>query len=99
MLGFQGPSQPSPALGDALNAGFRYLEVKCLGCDTRRTRCARHRAATKGNAGPDWNATCGAGIARGSGGYPFERSHLVALRADQVPPAIRRRRGGPASGE
>src|SRR6476659_3335785 len=30
MLGFQGPAQPSPALGDALNAGYRYLEVKCL---------------------------------------------------------------------
>jgi hypothetical protein len=27
MLGFQGPAQPSPALGDALNAGYRYLEV------------------------------------------------------------------------
>jgi hypothetical protein len=23
MLGFQGPAQPSPALGDALNAGYR----------------------------------------------------------------------------
>jgi hypothetical protein len=31
MLGFQGPALPSPALGDALNAGYRYLEVKCLG--------------------------------------------------------------------
>jgi hypothetical protein len=30
MLGFQGPAQPSPTLGDALNAGFGYLEVKCL---------------------------------------------------------------------
>jgi hypothetical protein len=28
MLGFQGPAQPSPALGDALNAGYRYLEVR-----------------------------------------------------------------------
>ena len=37
MLGFQGPAQPSPALGDALNAGYRYLEVKCLGCDTHQT--------------------------------------------------------------
>jgi hypothetical protein len=37
MLGFQGPAQPSPALGDALNAGYRYLEVKCLGCDTHET--------------------------------------------------------------
>jgi hypothetical protein len=37
MLGFQGPAQPSPALGDALNAGYGYLEVRCLGCDTHQT--------------------------------------------------------------
>ena len=37
MLGFQGPAQPSPALGDAINAGYRYLEVKCLGCKTHQT--------------------------------------------------------------
>jgi hypothetical protein len=37
MLGFQGPAQPSPALGDATNAGFGYLEVKCLGCNTHQT--------------------------------------------------------------
>jgi hypothetical protein len=37
MLGFQGPAQPSPTLGDAINAGFGYLEVKCLGCDTHQT--------------------------------------------------------------
>src|SRR6476620_10644909 len=37
MLGFQGPAQPSPALGDALNAGNLYLEVRGLGCDTHQT--------------------------------------------------------------
>jgi hypothetical protein len=37
MLGYKGPAQPSPALGDALNAGFTYLEVRCLGCDTHQT--------------------------------------------------------------
>jgi hypothetical protein len=37
MLGFQGPAQPSPALGDAINAGFGYLEVNCLGCNTHQT--------------------------------------------------------------
>ncbi|MCK1578767.1 hypothetical protein IVB03_04020, partial [Bradyrhizobium sp. 168] len=37
MLGFQGPAQPSPALGDVLNAGYLYLEVKYLGCDTHQT--------------------------------------------------------------
>jgi hypothetical protein len=36
MLGFQGPAQPSPAVGDALNAGYSYLEVKCLGCNTHQ---------------------------------------------------------------
>ena len=52
MLGFQGPAQPSPTLGGAINAGFGYLEVKCLGCNTAPDRCPRHRAATEGNAGP-----------------------------------------------
>jgi hypothetical protein len=37
MLCYRGPAQPSPTLGDALNAGFGYLEVKCLGCDTHQT--------------------------------------------------------------
>jgi hypothetical protein len=36
MLGFKGPAQPLPALGDALNAGYRYLEVRYLGCDTHQ---------------------------------------------------------------
>jgi hypothetical protein len=37
MLAFQGPAQPSPTLGDALNAGYLYLEVKCLGCSSHQT--------------------------------------------------------------
>ena len=37
MLAFEGPAQPSPTLGDALNASYRYLEVRCLGCDTNQT--------------------------------------------------------------
>jgi hypothetical protein len=37
MLGFKGPAQPSPTLGEALNAGYAYLEVRCLGCDTHQT--------------------------------------------------------------
>ena len=36
MLGFRGPAPPSPAAGDALNAGYGYLEVKCLGCNTHQ---------------------------------------------------------------
>ena len=37
MLGFKGPAQPSPTLGEALNAGYAYLEIRCLGCDTHQT--------------------------------------------------------------
>src|ERR1700759_4464203 len=37
MLGYKGPAQPSPTIGDALNAGYGYLEVRCLGCDTNQT--------------------------------------------------------------
>src|SRR5271156_5016032 len=37
MLGYKGPAQPSPPLGDALDAGYLYLEVRCLGCDTHQT--------------------------------------------------------------
>ena len=37
MLGFQGPAQPSPTLGDALNAGYLFLEVRCFGCKPLRS--------------------------------------------------------------
>ena len=37
MKGYGGPAQPSPLLGDALNAGYRYLEVRCNGCGTHNT--------------------------------------------------------------
>lgn len=37
MLAFQGLAQPSPTLDDALNVGYLYLEVKCVGYETRQT--------------------------------------------------------------
>jgi hypothetical protein len=52
LLGYKGPAQPSPALGDALNAGYLYLEVRCLGCDTHQTVAPGHRAAAEDNAHP-----------------------------------------------
>jgi hypothetical protein len=52
MLGYRGPAQPSPTLGDALNAGYLYLEVRRLGCYTHQTvaldvvrRCAYSQGA------------------------------------------------------
>ena len=67
MLGFQGPAQPSPALGDAINAGFGYLEVKCLAATRTRplpsTSCGDRRQRRSMNS----NATCGARTAPKSG--------------------------------
>jgi len=35
MEGFGGPAQPSPTIGQALNAGYEFLEVQCKRCETR----------------------------------------------------------------
>jgi hypothetical protein len=49
MEGYGGPAQPPRQIGDALNAGFRYLEIKCAGCTMHSTvdlttlRRPRHR--------------------------------------------------------
>ncbi len=37
MLAFRGSAQPSPLLDDALNAGFAFLEIRCLGYGTNQT--------------------------------------------------------------
>jgi hypothetical protein len=44
MLGFQGPAQPSPTLGDALNAGYPQRPLSCS-CGAARSpgRSARSR--------------------------------------------------------
>jgi hypothetical protein len=82
ILGFQGPAQPSPALGDALNAGYLYLEVKRLGCNTHQTVPLTIVRRPKSTPIHDWSATCAARIAHGfrSG----QRSHLVALRVTKI---------------
>jgi hypothetical protein len=33
--GFGGPAQPSPTIGQCLNGGYGWLEVKCRRCETR----------------------------------------------------------------
>src|ERR1700746_3226303 len=52
MLGYKGPAQPSPTLSDSLNAGYLYLEVRCLGCDTHQTVALDNRAAAEDDADP-----------------------------------------------
>jgi hypothetical protein len=84
MLGFQGPAQPSPALGDAINAGFGYLEVKCLGCNTHQTVAldiVRRPKATPVHELERYMRCKDCSQVRG---YPYKRSHLVALRATKI---------------
>jgi hypothetical protein len=78
MLGNKGPAQPSPALGDALNAGYHYLEVRCLGCDTHQT-VPRYCPPAQGNPHPRTGALHAlqgllAGSRRALQAQPFGRS-------------------------
>jgi len=67
MLGFRGPAQPSPTLGDALNAGYLYLEVRCLGCDTHQTVAPDVVRRPKATPIHELSGTCAARIAHRCG--------------------------------
>jgi hypothetical protein len=84
MLGFKGPAQPSPALGDALNAGFRHLEVRCLGCDTHQTVALDIVRRAKTTPVHELERYMRCKQCSELQGRPFKRSHLVALRATKV---------------
>lgn len=84
MLGYHGPAQPSPTLGDALNAGYRYLEVKCLGCEMHSTvdlTIVRQPKETPIHELERWMRCQDCSKVRG---YPYKRSHLVALRPTKI---------------
>jgi hypothetical protein len=84
MLGFEGPAQPSPALGDAINAEYRYLEVKCLGCNTHQTVAldiVRRPKATPIHELERYMRCRQCSEVRG---YAYKRSHLVALRPTKI---------------
>jgi hypothetical protein len=84
MLGFKGPAQPSPSLGDALNARYLYLEVRCLGCDTHQTvalNIVRRPKATPIHELERYMRCKDCSQVRG---YPYKRSHLVALRPSNI---------------
>ncbi|WP_246663759.1 hypothetical protein [Tardiphaga sp. vice278] len=92
MLGYKGPAQPSPTMADALNAGYGYLEVRCHGCDTHQTVALdiiRRPKATPVHELERYMRCKDCSQVRG---YPYKRSHLVALRAKKIsalhPPAV-----------
>jgi hypothetical protein len=80
MLGFQGPAQPSPALGD----GYPFLEVKCLGCNTHQTVALNIVRRPKTTPIHELERYMRCKDCSQVRGYPYKRSHLVALRATKV---------------
>lgn len=84
MLAFQGPAQPSPTLGDALNAGYRYLEVRCLGCDTHQTVALDVVRRPKSIPIHELERYMRCKDCSQVRGYPYKRSHLVALRTTKI---------------
>ena len=79
MLGFQGPAQPSPTLGDALNAGHRYLEVRCLGCDTHQAVALDIVRRPKATPIHELERYMRCRQCSERRGYSFKQTHLVAL--------------------
>jgi hypothetical protein len=76
-------SPTSPALGDALNAGY-YLEVKCLGCDTHQTVALNVVRRPKATPIHELERHMRCKDCSQVRGYPFKRSHLVALQPTKI---------------
>ncbi|MCK1584289.1 hypothetical protein IVB03_33300 [Bradyrhizobium sp. 168] len=84
MLAFQGPAQPSPALADALNAGYMYLEVKCLGCETNQAVALDVVRRSKMTPIHELERYLRCKDCSEVRRYPYKRSHLVALRRTKI---------------
>ena len=84
MLGYRCPAQPSPTLGDALNAGYLYLEVRCLGCDTHQTVALDIVRRPKSTPIHELERYMRCRDCSQVRGHPYKRSHLVALRRTKI---------------
>ena len=97
MLGFQGPAQPSPALGDALNAGYLYLEVKRLGYVPIRLSRSTSSGGPRQRQSMNWSATCAARTARRCAAIPTSGAILSRCGSPKFRPTNRRQHGRRAS--
>lgn len=84
MLGYKGPAQPSPTIGDALNAGYGYLEVRCLGCDTNQTVALDIIRRPKTTPVHELERYLRCKDCSKLRDYPYKRSCLVALRGTKI---------------
>ncbi|SED09720.1 hypothetical protein SAMN05444164_3679 [Bradyrhizobium erythrophlei] len=73
-----------PALGDALNAGYRYLEVKCLGCEPHQTVALDIVRQPKWTPVHELERYMRCQQCSRLNGHLFKRSHLVALRTNKI---------------
>jgi hypothetical protein len=69
-----------PALGDAINAGYLYLEVKCLGCNTHQTVALNIVRRPKSTTIHEPERYMRCKDCSRLQGRPYKRSHLVAMR-------------------
>jgi hypothetical protein len=92
MLGYKGPAQPSPTIGDAINGGYPFLEVRCLGCDTNQTVALDIIRRPKTTPVHELERYMRCKECSQVRGYPYKRSTLVALRPTKIsashPPSI-----------
>jgi hypothetical protein len=84
MLGLRGPAQPSPGLGDALNAGYGFLEVRCLGCETHQAVALDIIRRPKTTPIHELERYMRCRDCSQLHGFPYQRSHLIALRTTEV---------------
>jgi hypothetical protein len=94
MLGYRGPAQPSPALGDALNGGYLYLESAAWAA-THTKRC--RWTLSVGRRRPpstNWSATCVARTARRFGAHPTSAAIWWPCGQRKSLPTTRRPPGG-----
>jgi ribosomal protein S27E len=81
------------SLGDALNARYLYLEVRCLGCDTHQTVALTIVRRPKTTPIHELERYIRCKDCSQVRGYPYKRSHLVALRPTKIsaidPPSTR----------
>jgi hypothetical protein len=84
MLGFGGPAQPSPTLGDAINTGFTFLEVMCNGCQQHSTVDLTTLRRPKATPVHELERRMRCRQCSEACGYPSKRTHLVASRATKI---------------
>ncbi len=80
----RGRRSPSPTIGDALNAGFGYLEVHCHGCDTNQTVALDIIRRPKTTPIHELERSMRCKDCSRLRGYPYKRSALVALRSTKI---------------